>query len=59
MRHDSYGLVQYCNGVTEFKQVENKASNHSYGNGFSVDVATQAWERKFVCYSVHAIHDLQ
>jgi len=31
MRHDSYGLVQYCNGVTEFKQVENKASNHSYG----------------------------
>jgi len=24
-------LVQHCNVVTEFKQVENKASNHVFG----------------------------
>jgi len=26
-----YELVQHCNGVTKFKQVENKATKHVFG----------------------------
>jgi len=36
--------VQHCNGVTEFKQVENKASKDVIGNWISVDVMCYTWD---------------
>jgi len=42
-RRQSWTIGQLCNGVTEFKQVENKASNPVFGNAFSIDVMIHVW----------------
>jgi len=54
----SYGLVQHCNGVTEFKQVETRCPITYLGNAFSVDVINHGWEQKFVYCLVDTLFPL-
>ena len=54
-KEEMHQQLQYCNGVTEFKQVLRTRRPKYLGNKFAADVMNHAWERKFVYCSVETL----